>query len=183
MELMGEYEKFHNQQEKAAELQEKWQEQMRKFEESTQKSLADLQAIAESRLNTKSLEIQRLFDDLKDQEKEFSEMAKQNEQDIDTELLMCTSRYEKKLRIEREEGARLKGENGIMRKKFNTLNKDIEDNRTEIQRMKDNAKKLDGVITMLEKEILQLRKEVLFNLSRWLNEMSTYKIKKERFMI
>jgi predicted nucleic acid-binding Zn-ribbon protein len=157
---MAEYEKYHSQQDKTGALQEKWQKQMRDFEASTQKALSELQSIAESRLNTKSLEIQRLFGELKDQEHEFEEMVKQNEQDIDTELLMCTSRYEKHLRAEREEGARLKGENGIMRKKFNTLNKDIEDNRAVIQRMKENSKKLDGVIQVFEKEILQLRKEM-----------------------
>lgn len=157
---MAEYEKYHSQQDKTEALQEKWQKQMRDFEEATQKALSELQSLAESRLNTKSLEIQRLFDELKDQEHEFEEMIKQNEQDIDTEMLMSTSRYEKRLRAEREEGARLKGENGIMRKKFDTLNKDIDDNRAEIQRMKENSKKLDGVIQLLEKEILQLRKEM-----------------------
>ncbi|KAJ3321023.1 Cilia- and flagella-associated protein 57 [Boothiomyces sp. JEL0866] len=159
-ELMAEYEKYHLQQGKAAALQEKWQKQMRDFENATQKALSELQSIAESRLNAKSVDIQRLYDELKEQEKEFEEMNNQNQQDIDTEILMATSRYEKRLRIEREEGARLKGENGIMRKKFNTLNKDIEDNRSEIQRMKENAKKLEAVIALLEKDILQLRKEM-----------------------
>ena len=97
---------------------------------------------------------------MRQQEKEFEEMSKQNQQDIDKEILSATSRYEKKLRSEREEGARLKGENGIMRKKFNTLNKDIEDNKAEIQRMKENAKKLESVIATLEKEIQVLRKEM-----------------------
>jgi chromosome segregation ATPase len=157
---MTEYEKFHVQQGKAAQLQEKWQKQMRDFENNTQKALAELQSIAESRLNAKSADIQRLYDELKEQEREFEEMTKQNQQDIDTEILSVTQRYEKKLRSEREEGARLKGENGIMRKKFNTLNKDIEDNRGEILRMKENAKKLESVISLLEKDILQLRKEM-----------------------
>jgi chromosome segregation ATPase len=157
---MSEYEKFHVQQGKAALLQEKWQKQMREFESSTQKALSELQGIAEARLNTKSAEIQRLYDELKEQQQEFEEMTKQNQQDIDTEIIMVTSRYEKKLRSEREDGARLKGENGIMRKKFNTLNKDIDDNKAEILRMKENVKKLESVITMLEKDILQLRKEM-----------------------
>lgn len=87
-------------------------------------------------------------------------MSKQNQHDIDTEMLSATARYEKKLRVEREEGARLKGENGIMRKKFNTLNKDIEDNKSEINRMRENAKRLEGVIGNLEKEISTLRKEM-----------------------
>jgi hypothetical protein len=159
-ELMGEYEKHQQMQIKTAGLQEKWQKQMREFEAMTQKALCELQATAEGRLNAKTLEIHRLAEELKEQEREFQEMNKQNQQDIDSEILATTSRYEKKLREEREEGATLKGENGIMRKKFNTLNKDIEDNRAEIQRMKENAKKLDNVISLLEKDILHLRKEM-----------------------
>ena len=159
-ELMGEYEKYQTQQNKTATLQDKWQKQMKEFEVATQKALTDVQAHAESRLNARSLDIQRLIEELKDQEKEYQEMTRQNQEDVDSEILMATSKYEKKLRGEREEGARLKGENGIMRKKFNTLNKDIEDNKAEIQRMKENAKKLENVITMLEKDILHLRKEM-----------------------
>ncbi len=159
-ELMAEYEKYQNQQNKTAFLQDKWQKQMKDFEGTTQKSLTDVQINAESRLQARSLDIQRLLEELKDQEKEYQEMTRQNQEDVDSEILAVTSKYEKKLRAEREEGARLKGENGIMRKKFNTLNKDIDDNRVEIQRMKENAKKLENVISTLEKDILQLRKEM-----------------------
>ncbi len=93
---------------------------------------------------------------------EFAEMLKQNEEDLDTEIMNLISKYEKKLRIEKEEGARLKGENGIMRKKFNTLNKDIDDNKTEILKMKEDEKKLQTIIVQLEKEISVLKKEVIF---------------------
>ena len=91
---------------------------------------------------------------------EFAETLKQNEQDVDTEILNIISRYEKKLRLEKEDGSRLKGENGIMKKKFNTLNKDIDDNKTEMNRLSDDEKKLNAIIVTLEKEILVLKKEV-----------------------
>jgi cilia- and flagella-associated protein 57 len=119
-------------------------------------------------------------------------MAAQNEEDIDSEIQVVSSRYEKKLRVEREEGARLKGENGIMRKKFNTLNKDIEDNKSEIQRMIDDEKKLRTVIGVLEKEISAFKKDVSYGFQsynidffwfRWLNEMNLFRIKKGGCMI
>ena len=91
---------------------------------------------------------------------EFQEMTQQNIEDTDSEILLIESRYEKKLRAEREEGARLKGENGIMRKKFNTLSKDIEDNKSEIQRMKEDERKLRSIISMLEKDISSFKKDV-----------------------
>ena len=84
---------------------------------------------------------------------ELEEMTRQNEEDIDTEVVALTNRYEKKVKAEREEAARLKGENGIMRKKFNNLNKDIEENHGEIARMAENEKKLQNVILGFEKDI------------------------------
>jgi predicted nucleic acid-binding Zn-ribbon protein len=93
-------------------------------------------------------------------------MTKQNEEDIDTEAVNLTNRYEKKVKAEKEEAARLKGENGIMRKKFNTLNKDIEENKSEIARMAENEKKLQNVILGFEKDIQNLRKEVSCKLAK-----------------
>jgi hypothetical protein len=92
-------------------------------------------------------------------------MTKQNEEDIDTEAVNLTNRYEKKVKEEKEEAAKLKGENGIMRKKFNTLNKDIEENKSEIARMADNEKKLQNVILGFERDIQNLRKEVKYILT------------------
>ena len=46
--------------------------------------------------------------------------------------LLTSPRYEAKLASERESALRLKGENGIMRKKFTALQKDIEDQKDEI---------------------------------------------------
>ncbi|KAJ3409665.1 Cilia- and flagella-associated protein 57 [Chytridiales sp. JEL 0842] len=158
--LMEEYEKYQDLQSNTSALQEKWQKQMREFDVATQKSLTEAQAEAEMRLNAKSAEITKIQKELQQQTSEFKEMARQNDTDVDAEVQLVQSRYEKKLRTEKEEGARLKGENGIMRKKFNTLSKDIEDNKTEILRMKEDEKKLRGVIAMLEKEIMSYKKDM-----------------------
>ncbi len=53
-----------------------------------------------------------------------------------------TSRYGSKLNFEKELGLRLKGENGIMKKKFSALQKDIEDQREEIRTMFAHKKEL-----------------------------------------
>ena len=57
---------------------------------------------------------------------------------IDTTLgieVNFNDRYGSKLNFEKELGLRLKGENGIMKKKFSALQKDIEDQREEIRTM------------------------------------------------
>ncbi|KAJ3033909.1 Cilia- and flagella-associated protein 57 [Rhizophlyctis rosea] len=158
--LMEEYEKFQAQQARTHELQTTWQKDMKSFEAGMRKALSDAQQEAENRLNAKSADIQKLRDDIHRLHREHTEIARQTDEDIETEITLLEQRYERKLRVEREEGARLKGDNGIMRKKFNTLNKDIEDNKAEIARMVEDERKLRGVISILEKEIGGLRKEM-----------------------
>lgn len=161
---MAEYEKFGTHQENTAQIQESWQFDISEFEKQTHLALSSAQLRSEQKLIEKTGETTSLVDDLRQQEREFEEMKKQIQSDVDTEVLLVVSRYEKKLRIERDEGARLKGENGIMRKKFSTLSKDIEENKIEILRMKEAAKKLEGVIASLEIDIQVLRKEVICTL-------------------
>ncbi|KAJ3227958.1 Cilia- and flagella-associated protein 57 [Clydaea vesicula] len=158
--LMAEYDKFQEAQTLMAMHQEDWLGQVKEFEFITQKMLQDTQAEYENKLKLKSAEISRLQEEMRQDSNEFAEMIRQNEEDIDIEIANLINKYEKKLRIEKDEGARLKGENGIMRKKFNTLTKDIDDNKSEIEKMRDDEKKLNFVISTLEKEILGLKKEV-----------------------
>ena len=54
-------------------------------------------------------------------------------------------RYEGRLAAEREAGLRLKGENGIMKKKFGTLQKEIDDQRAEVAQLFEHKKELYAV--------------------------------------
>ena len=60
--------------------------------------------------------------------------------------MLTQLRYGSKLNFEKELGLRLKGENGIMKKKFSALQKDIEDQREEIRTMFAHKKELYQVI-------------------------------------
>ena len=59
-----------------------------------------------------------------------------------------------RLTEEREVGLRLKGQNGIMRKKFSALQSDIEAQKEEIQSLFDEKRELYQTIANLEKDIL-----------------------------
>lgn len=56
-------------------------------------------------------------------------------------------------KVERDASLRLKGENGIMRKKFMALQKDIESQKDEIKALFDHKKELYSTIGSLEKDI------------------------------
>lgn len=97
---------------------------------------------------------------MRQQHHEFEEIRRQTEEDIDSEIQNVIGRYEKKLKGSKDEGLRLKGENGIMRKKFNTLYKEIDDMKLEKQRLGGEQRKLQDVIHMYEKEVNGLKKEI-----------------------
>ncbi|KAJ3142003.1 Cilia- and flagella-associated protein 57, partial [Physocladia obscura] len=159
-ELMTEYEKYQSLQGKSQSHQDQWRKQMKDFDMNTQRALAFVQKEYEEKISLKQADIKKLIDQINTQVAECEEIARQNNDDIDSEITLLQGRYEKKMRVERDECARLKGENGIMRKKFNTLTKDIEDNKAEILRTKEDEKRLKSVIAMLEKEIIAFKKEM-----------------------
>jgi len=92
---------------------------------------------------------------------EGEEMKKQIEEDADQEILEITTSYERKLRHERDTNAKLKGEAGIMRKKFQTMQKEIEEHKNEVQRLHLDLSKLTNQIKGTEKEVVQLQKSLV----------------------
>lgn len=84
-------------------------------------------------------------DDFRLQSKELEEIHRQTEEDVDTEISAIDSKYAKRLQISRDEGLRIKGENGIMRKKFITLQKEIDDMKNEKDHVLDDQKKLRDI--------------------------------------
>lgn len=56
-------------------------------------------------------------DESRQQVREHEETKRQIEEDADREILDIKNKYERRLREEKEQNLRLKGETGIMRKK------------------------------------------------------------------
>lgn len=87
-------------------------------------------------------------------------MRRQIELDADREILAIKNDYERRLKEERESGLRLKGDNGILRKKFKSLHADIEAAKARRAEMEAEQAKLHQHIKALEKDILSGKKEI-----------------------
>jgi chromosome segregation ATPase len=181
--LMAEYEKLQDLQTKTTEMQSQWEAQMRDMKQAKEQAIQDLNKHFEVRLAEKQSEITVMQEEIKRQLLEYEETNKETEQDADTEIFEIKHKYEKKLKEEKEVVLRLKGENGIMRKKFNSLQSEIDSHKIEITRMMNDEKKLHSVIKSLEKDISGLRKEVFYPNFRFKNEMRLSKIKKREYTI
>ncbi|KAM9326708.1 cilia- and flagella-associated protein 57 [Gastrophryne carolinensis] len=158
--LLLEYEKYQELQLKSQRMQEEDERQLQELEESKTLALEDLTEYYEAKLHDKATQLQQTQDEARQHLREFEETKKQIEEDEDREIQDLKIKYERRLREERETALRLKGESGIMRKKFSSLQKDIEERVAEIEKMKLEQLKLQGVIRSLEKDIQGLKREI-----------------------
>ena len=161
---MAQYEKNEQSNVDFVSQQKKWQKSIEDFEEETRKRISQLQTEYEKKIRVKNVEIGKLIDIMNSQTKEFNEVVNQTEYDTDIEIQNLERKYDAKLQKERDDYAKLKGENGIMNKKFTTLTKEIEDYKLDTQNLKENAYKLNSVVGRLESIRSELKKEV----STWL---------------
>ncbi|XP_048457939.1 cilia- and flagella-associated protein 57 isoform X3 [Rhincodon typus] len=159
--LMLEYEKYQELQLKSQRMQEDYERQLNEMDESKIQALEELTEYYETKLQEKGKLIEQLQEESRQQIKESDETKKQIEEDADREIQDIKIKYERNLRDEKEANLRLKGETGIMRKKFTSLQKEIEDKQGEIEKLKSEHQKLHGVIRSLEKDIQGLKKEIL----------------------
>ncbi|KAM4872713.1 cilia- and flagella-associated protein 57 isoform 2-T3 [Thomomys bottae] len=158
--LLLEYEKYQELQLKSQRMQEEYEKQLRDNDETKSQALEELTEFYEAKLQEKTSLLEEAQEDVRQQLREFEETKKQIEEDEDREIQDIKTKYEKKLRDEKESNLRLKGETGIMRKKFSSLQKEIEERTNDIEMLKAEQVKLQGVIKSLEKDMLGLKREI-----------------------
>ncbi|XP_062849861.1 cilia- and flagella-associated protein 57 [Trichomycterus rosablanca] len=158
--LMLEYEKHQELQLRSQKMQESYEEKLRELEGGGRRALEDLTQLYETKLQERVLLLGQCQDESRHRVREFEEIKKQMEEDGDHELQEVRIRYERKLREERETNLRLRGETGVMKKKFGSLQKEIDDRNLEIEKLNEEQQKLHTVIRSLEKDIKGLRREI-----------------------
>ncbi|KAK7099818.1 cilia- and flagella-associated protein 57-like [Littorina saxatilis] len=158
--LMLEYEKFQEQQAKMMKMQEDYDRQLQEMEESKERALEELTEYYETKLQEMSTKLEQSNDEARQQSREYEETKKQIEEDADREILDIKNKYERRLRDEKEANMRLKGETGIMKKKFTSLQKEIDDHKEDIKKLQAETAKLNNIIRNLEKDIQGLKKEI-----------------------
>ncbi|KAI5103733.1 cilia- and flagella-associated protein 57, partial [Silurus meridionalis] len=159
--LMLEYEKHQELQVKLQKMQESYEEKLQDLEESRQRALEDMTQFYENKLQEKMLELSQCQDESRQQLREFEEINKQMEEDGDMELHDIRIKYERKLWDEKETNLKLSGETRVMKKKFTSLQTEIDNRNLEIEKLKVEQQKLHGVIKALEKDIMGLKREIL----------------------
>jgi len=158
--LMAEYEKYQELQAKSQRMQEEYERQLAAKSESKKQALQELTELYETKLHEKTGQLEAAHDEQRRMIREHEETKKQIEEDADREILDIKNMYERRLREEKEGNMRLTGETGIMKKKFKSLEQEIDALKSDINNLNTEKNKLNGVIKSLEKDILGLKKEI-----------------------
>ncbi|KAJ1503639.1 hypothetical protein HMI54_007888 [Coelomomyces lativittatus] len=160
-ELMNEYETFQNTQTSLRRKQEAWEFEVKEFEKNKKDAINSLTSHYERLCISRHKELVKLQEDAASQRRENSEHIKQQQEDLDEEIINFQKQYEVLMKAEREVNFRLKGENGIMKKKFLVLTKEIEDNKLEMVKLTENENRLRKIMSILEREVDGFRNEMI----------------------
>ncbi|NXX92164.1 CFA57 protein, partial [Centropus bengalensis] len=158
--ILKENEKYHDLQVKSQKMQEDYEKQLHKLQESKSRAVKELKESYEQKLNEKSVQLKEAEENLRQQVRAHEEIKKQIEEDGDQEIQEMQSKYEKQLAEEKEENVQLKGEMGILNKRLNSLGKELEERNSDIEDMRLEQHKLQGIIRSLDAGVLALKKEV-----------------------
>merc|ERR1719228_236725 len=159
--LMQEYEKYQellNQKHKMEELFLRKESETQLKHESAMQELED---DYEQRLADRVRQLEEKADESRRAAREHAEEIRQVEEDVDREVLGIKDKYERKLKAEFETNLRLKGEAGILRKKFSNLQREIEKGQEDFKSAEVENGKLEAIIRSLEKDITGLKHEIM----------------------
>jgi len=158
--LLQEYEKYKDLQNQAQDMQQKCERQLSEMEHTKARALEDLAEFWENKLLDKGSQLDSANENNKDKERQYTEIRRQIEIDADNELLSIKNMYERKLKTEKEETMRLKGNEGILLKKFKGLNEEIAKRKQKEKELSDDQDKLHQHIHALERDIHSRNKEI-----------------------
>eukprot|EP00941_MAST-03F_sp_MAST-3F-sp1_P005113 g5113.t1 len=151
--IMGEVEAYQELKHDVSQQKIRCEERQKKLVATHELYVEEITSDYEQKLDHEKRLRSKASDETKQAKRAGEEGTNQLAEDIDTEIESLKSKYIRRLDSEREATLRYKGENGIMKKKFTTLTKDIEDQREEIRSMMEKEKKLFQHINVLGQEI------------------------------
>jgi len=158
--LMFEYERYQELQAKSQKTQTDYEHRLQELEEEKESAIERLSSSYEQKLQELTNQLKQQEEERRQAHREHEETKKQIEEDADREIVEMRQKYEKQLRDRLEENMQLKGESGILNKKFNSLNKDIEGHKQDKRKLHVEMEKLGNIIKGYEKDMQALRKEI-----------------------
>uniref|UniRef100_A0A665U2J0 Cilia and flagella associated protein 57 n=1 Tax=Echeneis naucrates TaxID=173247 RepID=A0A665U2J0_ECHNA len=158
--LIVEHERYLELEQKYQKIQEDYENQLKSAEENKIQTLEELTQHYQVKLDDQIQQLTQCQEDAQQQTREFKELIKQVEEDEESAIRNIQIKYEKKLKTEKETNTSLKRETGNMGQKIYSLQRQNDDKRSDINKLKQEQHKLLGLIHSLESDIEDLKRQI-----------------------
>ncbi|XP_034441489.1 cilia- and flagella-associated protein 57 [Hippoglossus hippoglossus] len=158
--LIVEHERHQDLQHQHQRMKEDFEMQRKSAEEHKIQALEELTQSYEAKLQEKTQHLAQYQEEAEQEICGFKEIIKQVEEDEERKIHDIQIKYEKKLHTVKETNTNLKGETGIMAQKFHSLQRQIEDRGSDINKLKQERQRLLGLIRSLESDIEDLKRQI-----------------------
>ncbi|XP_072239030.1 cilia- and flagella-associated protein 57 [Leuresthes tenuis] len=158
--LIVEHEKYQDLHQKHQAMLEDYEKRLKSAEESRTQALEELTQLYEDKLQEKTQLLAQCQEDSQQKILELEEIIKQMEEDEERRIHALQIKYEKKLHSEKETNTSLKGHNTIMTQKLDSVQKQVDDRCSDINKLKQERQSLLGLIRSLESDIEDLKRQI-----------------------
>nr|CAD7587153.1 unnamed protein product [Timema genevievae] len=160
--LIVEYDKYHALEERLNRTRREYEDQLASFVEIKVQEIQQLNEKYHAQLRDKNVQLEELHEEARQQVKEHEEIKQQLEDDADREIIELRTAFEKELKEERENITKLRGETGVMRKKYVSSQKEIEESKHQVHMLQQEQNKFQQII-------------IIYDLKRKNQELEKYK--------
>ncbi|KAI9355918.1 WD repeat domain 65-like protein [Zopfochytrium polystomum] len=158
--MRDEEEKYRELSENLREVQEAWEKQMADVESFQSARVQQITEFYKGKLEERQLEMNELRNQLHRRKSEFSQHIQEIEDDADQEILTLSYGFETKLAAEHGALASIRDENNAMHGDYDKLMREISENKSGLNRMYAEDRRLLGIIKGLEKDVLGVKREM-----------------------
>eukprot|EP00094_Tigriopus_californicus_P008583 TCALIF_08273-PA protein Name:"Similar to WDR65 WD repeat-containing protein 65 (Homo sapiens)" AED:0.08 eAED:0.08 QI:0/0.28/0.12/0.75/0.42/0.37/8/0/1160 len=158
--LIVEYQKFETLEEEHTAMKNSYERKLKEALKAKEEALVKQGEEHLTKIQVKDAEIAKKESEAELKVKAVEEMLRQTEEDADKEIMEMKRKYEKQLRFEKDANVRLRGESGVLKKKYHNSIGEVEDQRANIQKATHDNQKLQQSIRNMEKDMTDLKKEV-----------------------
>lgn len=160
-ELVEKYEKYEVFQQNLKKKMTEWEQDVKNQQQYHQREIEQHSEAQRVMLEKKDLEVVKHREEIDKSMRINAEIQRQVCEEIDMEITMLTDEYEASMIKEQQVNFYLKGENGVMKKKFMALTKEIEECNLEMTKLKESEVRLKKVMASLEREVESLKIVIL----------------------
>ncbi|CAJ1051853.1 cilia- and flagella-associated protein 57 isoform X1 [Xyrichtys novacula] len=158
--LIVEHERSQDLQQNYERMQEDYEKRLKAAEESKTRVLEEVTQLYEARLQDKTQLLAQCQEESQEKVRHYKEVIRQIEEDQERMINGIQIKYERKVHTEQEANKNLKGETVGITQRVYSLQRQVDDKNTDINKMKQERQSLMGLIRSLESDIEELKRQI-----------------------